>query len=203
MTACTRFDDFESCIATLIGALEADTQVRRAGMQPPGVLGRILRGAGSWDAFLARYTSCVSSESSASLVSDLGMSLLHSLLRNMREDLTPDKDFFSALIQSQTLFTHLISSLAPNGENRSSLHGSFPPGWEKYLIHVTALLETCSDRILNRVEDQLLRRQYSVSFVRICSNANLFEVLETLLRRERRDVAFICRFLTLPDFDLC
>lgn len=193
MTACTRADELNDCIVVLVGTLEANTQqVRDAGLQPPGILGRILRGTGSWDALLLRYTSCVSS--SVSLVSDLGIGLLHFLLQNMREDLTPDKGFFSALIQSQTLFTQLIASLAPDGEIRSPLHGRYPPGgWQKYLIQVTALLETCSDIILNKVEDKLAKAQYTVGFVRTCMNTNLLEVLETLLRRERGDVAFICR----------
>ncbi|EIM88988.1 uncharacterized protein STEHIDRAFT_109287 [Stereum hirsutum FP-91666 SS1] len=56
---------------------------------------------------------------------------------------------------------------------------------------VTALLETCSDIILNKVEDKLAKAQYTVGFVRTCMNTNLLEVLETLLRRERGDVAFI------------
>lgn len=193
VTACTRANDLNDCIIVLVGALDANTkQIRDTGLQPPGILGRILRGLGSWDALLLRYTSCVSS--SMSLVSDLGIGLLHLLLRNMREDLTPDKDFLSALLQSQTLFTQSIASLAPDGESRSLSHGRYPPGeWHKYLIQVTALLETCSDIILNKVEDQLAKAQYTVSFVRTCMNTNLFEVLETLLRHERGDVAFICK----------
>lgn len=179
MKVCIEPHDFNQCARVLVAIFVTGSTIPRgADQRSSGIMGRLLLGIGSWDTFLTKYTSCPSSFTAIVMEEGgAGLMLLQILLQYKESNLTVDATFFGTIILSQTLLTQLITRLTISGEPDLLINGS-PPEM------ITALLNSCIDRILDTDMDQLSRTHCIESFIRSCCEADIFNALEQLFARE-------------------